>query len=268
MLYYGYANAEQRTPAGGAAGDAGTQGKVYVIEREVTPGEVITLVIGVGGAGGERNGGAGSAGTATSASSTSIGTASSDDGIVTQGYFDPFSGDVFAIAGIAGVKGGDGGRTDSIDLYGNKGGNGLNGESVGNYQGGSGGIGQTFDHDTGYYEIVVNCKASAGGGGGAAYGANWSPGGSATVSGEGNYKTLTSGAGGDGANAIAHPKPTYGCGGAGGNGGGAGGNCGGISGYFSSGGAYSSVVYKHVGGAAGQGSVGGAGGDGAAIIYW
>ena len=272
MAYYGYANQEQRTPAGGAAGSPGTQGKVYVIERKVQPGEVITFTIGAGGAGGARNGGIGSAGTATSVSSTNIGSASSADGLVTQGYFDPFNGDVLATAGQAGYAGGNGGRTDTVNFYGNQGGNGLAGGSVAGYAGGNGGTGMKRVLDS--YETEIS-KVSGGGGGGAAYGANGSAGGSAVFVaghwvGDVYYgDRMTSGGGGNGANAVAFPKPTYGCGGGAGNGGGGGGNCGGVAGYGGTG--YpsgNSVEYKHVGGAGGRGSAGGAGGDGIGIIYY
>lgn len=263
----GYANAEQRTPAGGNPGSSGQQAKTYVIERAVTPGEIIAFNIGVGGSGGARNGGSGTAGTPTSASSASIGFVSSNDGIASQGYFDPMTGDVYATTGLAGVKGGNGGRTTTTSLYGADGGNGYGGEAVGSYQGGVGGIGQHFIYSMGSYYGDVDCRASAGGGGGAAFGANGSAGGNATVSYDSSSrKIITSGAGGNGANAFPHPKPTYGCGGGGGNGGGAGGNCGGVDGYVSD--WYSTISYKHQGGAAGRGSAGGAGGDGIAVIYW
>ena len=268
----GYANAEQRIPAGGNPGSAGQQSKTYVIERAVTPGEVITFNIGVGGSGGARNGGSGTAGTPTSASSTSIGTVSSNDGVASQGYFDPITGDVYATLGLAGIKGGNGGRTTTTSLYGTDGGNGYSGENVGNYNGGAGGTGISRNlTDHGYTYLS---KAAGGGGGGGAYGASGSPGGNATFvarhwEGDTYYgDRLTSGAGGNGANALPHPKPTYGCGGGGGNGGGAGGNCGGVDGLY---GHYTSDVftyYKHQGGTAGRGSVGGVGGDGIAVIYW
>lgn len=263
----GYANANQRTPAGGNPGNAGQQSKTYVIEQAVTPGEIITFNIGVGGSGGVRNGGSGTVGTPTSASSTSIGSVSSNDGIASQGYFDPMTGDVYATPGLAGVKGGNGGRTTITSLYGNDGGNGYSGEAVGSYQGGNGGVGQKFTYYISSTYGDFECKASAGGGGGAAFGASGGAGGNATVSYDSSSrKIITSGAGGNGANAFPHPKPTYGCGGGGGNGGGAGGNCGGVDGYVNE--WYGTVSYKHQGGTAGRGSVGGAGGDGIAVIYW
>lgn len=256
---------QQRVPAGGNPGNPGQQAKVYVIEQNLTHGEVLTFTLGVGGSGGARNGGSGAAGTATTVSSTSIGSASSEDGLASQGYFDPMTGEAMATQGISGYKGGSGGRTDTVNLNGYQGGSGLLGESVAGFSGGQGGVGQSSDFNAGYYG-VIHCTASGGGGGGSAYGANGSPGGAAVATQDGSRTVLTSGAGGDGANALPLPKGTYGTGGAGGNGGGAGGNCGGVYGYISN--YFNAVFYKHVGGASGHGSVGGDGGDGVAIIYW
>ena len=269
VLTYAYAYGNQDASQGGAAGSPGTQGKVYVIERKVLPGEVLTFGIGAGGAGGARNGGAGSAGGATSVSSTNVGTVSSNDGLVTQGYFDPFNGDVFATAGVAGVKGGNGGRTDAISLYANQGGRGLKGDDCAGFAGGAGGAG--------YIRGTFNTRpeiGSGGGGGGAAYGANGGAGGAATFV-PGHYTEypyyvndrVTTGSGGAGANALAPAKPTYGCAGNGGNGGGGGGNIGGgamVGTDWSP--AYS--IGLGTGGAGGRGSVGGAGGDGIGIIYY
>jgi hypothetical protein len=274
MYYMGYANGDQRIPAGGNPGASGQQAKVYVVEHAVTPGEVISFIVGSGGAGGTRNGGIGALGTPTTASSTSLGFVSSENGLASQGYFDPMTGDAFATPGIAGLKGGNGGRTDTISLVGNQGGNGLSGGSSGSYNGGAGGTGIIRNlSDYGHTELS---KVSGGGGGGGAYGVAGSPGGNATFepahtdpnTGTRYGDRLTSGAGGNGANALPPPKPTYGVGGGGGNGGGAGGNCGGVAGLD---GYYVSDVattYKHQGGAAGLGSIGGAGGDGIAVIYW
>lgn len=265
---YAYAYGEQEIAQGGDGGVPGAQGKVYVIEHTVTPGEVLTFAIGVGGAGGAKNGGAGAAGTATSVSSTSIGNASSEDGLASQGYFDPLNGDVLATPGNAGIRGGNGGRTDTISLYGNDGGSGLKGDDCGEFKGGAGGAGYISGSLNDRPEI-----GSGGGGGGAAYGANGGVGGAAIyvpAHTEGEYfygASLTTGSGGAGANALPPAKPTYGCAGAGGNGGGGGGNIGGgrMVGLDWT---PSSSLNLGSGGAPGQGSVGGAGGDGVALIYW
>lgn len=268
----GYPNGEQREPAGGASGTPGGQSKVYVIERTVVPGEVITFAIGVGGQGGARNGGLGTNGTPTTALGASIGSVSSEDGVASQGYFDPFNGDVFAAQGTPGLQGGHGGRVDTINTYGWQGGGGLSGGDCGQQRGGAGGAGYIGSQYGGYDQT-----ASGGGGGGAAYGANGNPGT------DGYYKPheyyeegeqwmvtpayYVTGRGGDGATALPPPKPSYGSGGGGGNGGGGGGNTGGGScaGYD-----WSPATGVRLGGAGegGQGSVGGDGGDGIALIYW
>lgn len=259
----------QRIPAGGLTGDAGDPAKVYVIERNVTPGEVITFSVGAGGNGGARNGGIGSAGTPTTASSTSVGNVSSEDGLVSQGYFDPMNGVLMAAPGRAGVVGGNGGRTDSIDLRGFHGGSGLPGENCGEFVGGAGGVGIITGQYAGY-----DMSASGGGGGGAAYGADGGAGSPGTYTPRQPIDEYTSwperyqsGDGGDGANALPPPKPAYGWGGGGGNGGGAGGNTGGVSAAGYNWTPSTSIGIGH-GGAAGQGSVGGEGGDGVVIIYW
>lgn len=269
VVAYAYANGEQEIAQGGEGGDPGAQGKVYVIEHAVNPGEVFTFAIGVGGAGGANNGGAGAAGTATSVSSTSIGNASSEDGLASQGYFDPFNGDVFATPGNVGIRGGNGGRTDTISLYSNSGGNGLKGDDCGEFKGGAGGAGYISGSLNDRPEI-----GSGGGGGGAAYGANGGVGGAAIYE-PGHYTEypyytgdrVITGSGGAGANALPPAKPTYGCAGNGGNGGGGGGNIG-AGRMVGTDWTPAKSIGLGSGGAAGQGSVGGDGGDGVALIYW
>ena len=251
---YGYRNGENVAQQGGNPGAAGTQGKVYVIEMLVAPGEVITWNIGVGGAGGARNGGAGSAGTHTTASSTNIGTVSSASGNVLAGFFDPMTGNVFASPGDAGVTGGDGGAAGGV--------NGFSGSgTAGTYNGGAGGAGASGSIDEYSYGM-----ASGGGGGGGAYGALGNNGGAASIY---NYYPMwvQSGNGGTGADALAPAQPTYGNGGTGGNGGGAGGNAGGCATYVDPDADYYDLRVGAAG-VAGHGSVGGQGGDGLGIVYW
>ena len=261
---YGYEN--QVSKLGGAAGTAGTAGKVYVTEKSVTVGENITVSVGAGGSGGSVGGGNGSAGTPTTAQGTSIGSLSSESGLSGSGYYEPFSGNFYAANGEAGHKGGDGGLTGEV-LYGNRGENGRPGEAVGSYLGGAGGAGETeyypgLNPNDGYFARGI---ANGGGGGGAAYGTNGGAGGNANV--DGQNRTAASGAGGNGASAVAPAKPAYGCGGSGGNGGGAGGNAGAAMTeayppYY----AFSLSI--GAAGVGGSGSAGGAGGDGVVIIYW
>lgn len=101
--------------AGGKAGDpgqGGRPGKVFVKRISVTPGQVLTAVIGTGGApgtavayGADKN--AGSPGTAT----TFAGETSENGDMPENGFVDIVSGDVYANKGLDGTKAGDGGTT-------------------------------------------------------------------------------------------------------------------------------------------------------------
>ena len=266
--YLGNHYGNQPVKNGGNGGEPGTPGKTYVIDATVTPGEIITFAIGSGGSGGAKNGGAGSAGTETTASSTSLGAISSSNGARTDaGYYDVLGGQVYAAAGKSGYKGCSGGQTDTYDLNGWAGYDGLSGEEFdGTYHGGAGGTGTVYSYDS--EEGIYRYRASGGGGGGAAYGANGGAGGNGIINIDAdNYKQVTTGSGGAGANALPPPTAYYGCAGDGGNGGGAGGNAGG---------GYSATYWINFNdfftlgsrGTAGNGSVGGQGGSGCAIIYW
>lgn len=286
---YAIGYTSQRTPAGGASGDPGTPGRYAIYDKAVTPGEVITLAIGQGGAGGARNGGIGADGGNTTASSSSIGALSSEDGISSDaGYYDVSVQQAFAITGVAGYKGGDGGLSDAETLVAIAGAAGLAGGNVSTWTGGSGG--SALRRHMGPDTYTYTSRASGGGGGGAAYGANGNPGGAASFVARHQYEEpswqypdglwvgdrLNSGLGGNGANASAPPQASYGNGGQGGNGGGAGGNGGGVSGWW---GGYvdspscevnDSYVYgrPYVQATGGQGSAGGKGGNGCVIIYY
>lgn len=241
---------------GGAGGDPGSPGKIYVLDATVEPGEVITVAVGTGGTGGARNGEAGTSGTATTASSTSLGTLSSADGVESDaGFVDVFTGAAYGARGRKGYAGGDGGQTDVDSLSGDNGTAGLSGGNVRGWRGGSGGSGENG-----------SATASGGGGGGAAYGHNGGAGGNGTWT--ANQRLVaTGGNGGAGANADAPAQARYGCGGNGGNGGGAGGNAGGAS--IPSGMVMDrDEVMPGSRGQAGQGSVGGAGGNGCVVIYY
>lgn len=266
-LGYYYPPDGQPLKKGGAGGAPGVPGKVCVIDKAVTAGEVITIAVGSGGAGGSRNGNAGSAGTATTASSTSLGTISSANGTSTEaGYYDVFGDLAFATGGIDGYAGGDGGQTDTESLNGWLGYAGLpGGDFDETYRGGAGGSGEHIQETT---EIPAGkYRASGGGGGGAAYGR---PGGSGLpgyiTEDESGYDVYC-GSGGTGATAQPPAQAFYGCGGQGGNGGGAGGNAGGgySDTYFS---VFNDKFEDGIPGTGGQGSVGGQGGAGCAIIYY
>ncbi len=264
MYYY---NSQPAAGVGGNAGGAGVAGKVYIIERSVTPGEVLTFNIGQGGQGGARNGGSGSSGSASTVSSASIGSESSESGVVGIGYYDPFTGDAYALAGAVGITGGDGGQTNADSLAAWNGYNGRNGAGAGNYAGGVGGAGIRKAADNSY---GLKYSASGGGGGGAAYGANGGAGGAGSYEPRHYeepylYPSVTRGGnGGKGADASAPAKPAYGCAGNGGNGGGGGGNGGGCFSWPD----YVGSVVAGAAGLGGNGSVGGAGGDGLGLVYF
>lgn len=258
IIYY----QDQPVKHGGAGGTPGNPGKIYVIDAAVSPGEVLTVSPGIGGAGGARNGGIGGEGTATTVSSISLGSLSSELGIVTAaGFVDVFTGLAYGASGRTGYAGGDGGQTDTFGLSGDNGYDGRQGGNVVNWHGGAGGAGERQNTGAGITPIT----ASGGGGGGAAYGHNGGAGGRGTWTAD-QRLVVTGGSGGKGADADAPPQAVYGCGGNGGNGGGAGGNAGG--------GCLANIVLDRDWiapgdrGQGGLGSSGGAGGDGCVVIYY
>ena len=268
----GWYYSSQSTAHGGDGSYGGGGGKVAIYDKSVSPGEVVTATVGVGGVGGAggvggnnnraiepTDGQAGTNGTDTVVSSASIGTLSSTNGIVGNGYYDAITGEAYALNGGSGTRGGDGGQTDVNTDDGDSGANGLPGSDCGANTGGAGGTGYI-----GAIGLVQNATASGGGGGGAAFGINGGAG--KSYRNPGGEFNLYYADGGDGANAVKPSKPSYGCGGDGGHGGGAGGN--------GAGGAMNHDFWEYDdlipgnGGKGGNGSDGGDGGDGAVIIYY
>ena len=261
---WGYYQGINVPQTGGDAGTAGTQGKVYIIDKLVAPGEVVTWNIGAAGVGGARNGGAGTAGGHTTATSVNIGTVTSADGQVINGYVDPMTGDVFATAGLDGIKGGDGAAVDSVGSNAFEG-DGLAGQSAGGIHGGIGGHGASIvDSAMPQY----HAESAGGAGGGAAYGAVGGDGADAIATIYPSAYQAIGGNGGHGADALAPSKPTFGNGGAAGNGGGAGGNAGGAIAWSEQYEYSPFSVSPGAAGVGGHGSVGGNGGDGLGIVYW
>ena len=269
---------DQPAPQGGAAGEPGASGKIFVIDLDSNT-TTATVVIGQGGVGGARNGGAGSAGGETTITIDGTTYSSADGAPSASGFIDALGGVTYALPGADGHAGGQGGQSDIINLNANQGGAGINGGGVGSYRGGIGGAGFTDTHSAFYHEYDT---ISGGGAGGAAWGANGGDGGAASREAWGSGYRYITGSGGDGADAVAPSQPTYGCGGAGGNGGGAGGNVGGgiVWGYYEfvtngndlklglktkepGSGDYDGLQ----GGYKGLGSVGGQGGNGCVIVY-
>lgn len=279
-LFAWYWNGGNQNPVpGGAAGSPGASGSILVSTVAVNPGDVLTFDIGAGGAGGAKNGGDGATGLPTSVSSSAGWTFTSADGVPSEiGYRDVIGNITLALPGEAGHQGGAGGMSDTVDFTACKGGNGLAGGSVGQWRGGRGGKGNTWDLIGGLN--AKPCKISAGGGGGAAWGANGGDGSPAEKLSNTGYGWYRSGKPGNGANASAPDKPTYGCGGGGGNGGGSGGNCAGMTGYYAEGTSPADAFEigwgddttapfdKDKGGKPGNGSIGGDGGDGCGILYY
>lgn len=272
---YLYENGDQPISQGGQAGSPGAKAAFLVSDQTVVANDQIAIVVGVGGAGGARNGGLGSDGTPSTAQCSRFGTLSSANGVSTyEGYNDPVSGITFSVDGETGINGGNGGQ---VSPYGWQPTGAGRGESVETWSGGNGGTG-VHDQTDGQYFVLEEWDASAGAGGGAAYGSNGSNGTNGTKVSH-SYQQgqttilewyLTSGNGGNGANAVAPSQPTiYGQGGNGGNGGGAGGNAGGLKHFKETG--YNSRTTKLFvgsGGVGGQGSAGSQGGNGCVLIYY
>lgn len=252
----------QVAASGGQGGSAGDPGKVYVAEVTVTPGQVLTVTVGQGGTGGSANGGWGADGTPSTVTGTGV-DISSDNGLVTAGYFDVIGQTYYASPGEAGQRGGDGGLADGGGS-GNNGADGLPGESIGTASGGAGGIGAIAQQPEGESVFIYDrFRGSGGGGGGAAVGANGSDG----TNGFASISEVDGGNGGNGATATAPSQPTYGNGGTGGNGGGGGGNAGLVQWQF----ALDMPNPRYtlgIPGNGGSGSAGASGGDGCVIIYY
>ncbi len=228
---------------GGAGGTQGLPGKIFIVTIPVTPGQIIPVSPGTGGAGG-LNGSAGQEGAAT----TFGGSSSASGAMQTDGYVDIFTSETYAsdngIPGIPGVAGGDGSRIGT-------------GSAGDNTDTGAGGIG-----GSGYSSTSGDDKSGGGGGGGAGSNANGGAGGDATLV----DRDMTSGSGGSGASPSAPTqRPSYGFGGNGGHGGGGGGGAGGYK-YLDNDHSYSHQQGDI--GAKGIGSYGGTGAPGCAIIYY
>lgn len=289
---------------GGEAGTPGTPGRVSIVEMDVTPGQVIHGIPGVGGAGET------SSAPATEGTHSIFGDLTSADGaILPGGWVEAISGTLYATTGRAGIKGGNGsGRSnDSQHTI-------TPGEAV-TVDGQSWSPGEsyadtiqrmehgTYNKDHGSYQGILTGSS----GGGAAYGANGGAGkippvkeygsGSATdlmwgVAGaSGNpYPTISMWEepvdyivaelytpGGNGANALPFPaETTIGKGGPGGNGGGGvGARCTGqVTNSYASGITPGKALvwlpgtYPGYNPVPGAGSDGSDGGPGGIFVYW
>lgn len=256
--------------AGGESGPPGTGGKVFITNLTVTPGQSFTVSPGAGGAGGTGGDGGranysgsadGTAGTpgeaGSSGGATRFGSYSSDSGAIpNDGYYELFSGAVYAEGGGEGFIGGKGGGT-----YGGP----KQAESLYGQVGGS--PGRTLS-GTGY-------TAQGGGGGGCAFGADGHAATPAVYHGKMNisgtdYSVYYSGFGGDGAKPIkAEAGTTYGAGGQGGHGGGGAGNVGaGVGSGSNAVGVFGNNKGTNANANGGEGGEGGDGAPGCVIIYY
>lgn len=223
---------------GGLGGEGGQAGKVLVVDIDVTPGDVISFVIGTGGA-------ANSAGTATT-----FGAHSSKDGsVMPDGYVDPVTGDVYATTGDVGLPGGDGNGWAGGDLNRSNALSIAQGAPVGRYGPGENSL-ETAS-EPGYYVYYYIMS------GGGARNKNGS------IEGGSISTKLSECKGGKGANATLVPgRPSIpGKGGTGGSGGGGGGGAAAQE-------MLSSTDAAAQGGDGGLGSRGGPGANGAVILYY
>ena len=253
--------------AGGLAGLGGVGGKVLDTGAiAVTPAQVMSAVIGAGGAGG-ATATAGSEGGETTLDAYSSAAGERLD----RGYTDILTGEVIGITGSSGRAGKDGvGKSNygSPDNY---------------YDGYTSGV--PFWRPAGnwgatrYYYLYYTSNPSSkkwvfgvgGSGGGGAWASSWSDGWASThgEDGDADYNNGHGFAdGGDGGTGripqVGLNATVYGGGGHGGNGGGGGGGGGAYANFWGG----SSYEWKGRGGAGGTGSSGGAGKKGCIIIYY
>lgn len=243
--------------SGGAAGSGGNGGAILESTVTVSPGQEFAVSI--------------------SDEASTFGSLSSVDGVVQDsGFIELFSGNVYGAKGqdgYAGADGGDGGGWFN-ETNPDTGQNGYEheayaGGNVLEFMGGIGGKSLVEDRSNrGYDELV----SRGSGGGGAAYGANGSPGNDGRIRDPGDkYARARIVVGGAGANAEPPTQPTlFGCGGYGGHGGGGGGGWGGAekdSDDKASIGYNDSTTYWNPA-RGGTGSAGSAGVAGCVIIYY
>ena len=239
---------------GGAGGVAGTGGKILVVDQDVTPGEVLTISVGVGGAGGLANGYAGGTGTATTVSSTSLGALTSADGVsIDYGWKNLITGKTYGQRGIDGMDGADGGKSEQPG-------------GASNVPGAPAGA-NVWD----WAGFAITAGTKGGGGGGSGYNKSGMRGDSGHISYD---QYANGGSGGAGASFSQNQGPhteadEYGKGGDGGYGGGGGGNGGGVDARSTQQSGFGSVsISGGSAGAGGYGSPGADGGNGAVFILF
>ena len=143
--------------SGAPGGESGDPGKTYTVEIPVSPGDVVTISIGEGGAGGTA-GAAGSLGGDTTITINGTTYSSASGNVKDTGVMNPLTGAVYATKGVSGTAGSNGGNA-GLGNYGED--YVLDGTTYTGGQGINGGY-STYWGDT----------ISAAGGGGAAYKSN------------------------------------------------------------------------------------------------
>ena len=249
---------------GGQGGEVGEGGHILQFTIEVSPGQSFQAHIGVGGVGGvhaDTGSVQGSLGGATT-----FGTYTSDDGSPSPtGYTDIITGETYATPGDkVGIAGGKGSGSEGLGQY-------VKGPNVSDYDGTVWEAGpitnpsENVSEDAGDY----HAEAGKGCGGGAAVGANGSPGGMGRVEVEYTWRWEVhpyTGPTGHGADAVKPAKRTVR--GGGGNGGHGGGGEGGMGLALYN---YNLDFWAQISadrGYPGNGSDGGDGGDGIIILYY
>jgi len=252
----GQANYGKIAPGGlgGMPGNPGDRGMVLSVQVAELPEYYDNASIGVGGAGGARNGGLGARGTATTLGSWS----SADGSPLLVEHINFVDGTVYGEEGKTGTPGGNGGYGKGAGARGSyhyvAGPSQDGGAVLGIISGGAHDDGKYFydTHDRYYY-------TGGAGGGGAAYLSYGNDG----VAGYDPENWISYG--GDGANATAFVGNIAATvGGRGGNGGGGGGGC--ACGLLTQG-ANETYGYNTAG-AGGKGSAGTKGGDGLILVYY
>lgn len=130
--------------AGGNKGLGGSGGKVYSVDIEVIPGQILSPNIGLGGVASDTSGEQGSPGSATTLTVGGVVYTSDDGSASPSGYTDLVTGEVFAATGQDGVDGGAGGKSAS------KSAGAENGTDVGESTGGKLSTGNKVGDDSKY----------------------------------------------------------------------------------------------------------------------
>lgn len=138
-----------RGGAGGTGGERGLGGKIFAADLDAQAGDVLSIQIGLGGAGGKSSGELGSPGNPTTITLNGELLCSSDSGSVSDaGYTDVTTGVAYGVPGQSGTSGADGGDAQTENDE-----SGEDGGSVGDNKGGTGGYESTrstTDSDTVY----------------------------------------------------------------------------------------------------------------------